>query len=121
MIKNIFTIVLLTAFHAFAFGQVDASANVDSPVERVSKTVDEKSDITGTITNAGGWNIYVDDAKTTIEGKVVKKIADSDMQTLVRKGFSFAKESKAKNTCYRYRIVAKKDGSQEMLLYDCPF
>ena len=122
MIKSIFTIVFITSLHVIGFAQQGLpTTDVASNLDVVSASVQEKSDITGTISNVGGFNMFVDDAKVEMEGKVVKKFSDKNLETLIQKGYSHILKAKSKNACYRYRIATKEDGSQEMSLYDCPF
>ena len=122
MIKSIFTIVFIASLHVIGFAQQGLpTTDVASNLDVVSANVEEKSDITGTISNVGGFNMFVDDAKVEMEGKVVKKFSDKNLESLIQKGYSHILKAEAENICYRYSIATKKDGSQEMSLYDCPF
>ncbi len=122
MIKSIFTIIFIASLHVCGFAQAQTSStDVATNLALVSNTVEEKSDITGTISNIGGFNMFVDDAKVELDGKVLKKFSDKNLETLIQKGYSHILKAKSKNACYRYRIATKADGSQEMSLYDCPF
>lgn len=121
MIKSIFTIVFITSLHVIGFAQQGViTTDVAANLELVSATVEEKSDITGTISNIGGFNMFVDDAKVALDGKVVKTFSDKNLQTLIQKGYSHILKAKSESTCFRYRIAIKEDGSQEMSLYNCP-
>lgn len=97
------------------------TTDVASNLELVSTNVEEKSDITGTMSTVGGFNMFVDDAKVELDGKVVKRFSDKNLQSLIQKGYSHLLKAKSESTCFRYRIATQKDGSQEMSLYDCPF
>jgi len=122
MIKSILTITILAGLQLVSFAQQDAATMIyNENVELVSKTVAEKSDITGSIANVGGWNIFIDDAKVEINEKAVKQFSDKDMQSLLQTGFKFAKKNKSKNACYKYRIATNVDGTQDMFLYECGF
>ena len=122
MIKSIFTIIFIASLHLIGFAQQETSnTNVAANLALVSTSVEEKSDITGTISNIGGFNMFVDDAKVDFDGKVLKSFSDKNLEALIQKGYSHILKAKSKNACYRYRISTKEDGSQEMSLYDCPF
>jgi len=121
MKNTILTITIIACFQFASFAQATADLDMSRNVELVNNTVADKSDITGTITNAGGWNMFIDDAKVEINEKVVKKFSNKDMQSLVQSGYSYAMKNKSKNICYKYRITTNQDGSQNMALYECGF
>ena len=122
MIKSIFTIIFIAGLHLCGFAQQEISTtDVAANLALVSTTVAEKSDITGTISNIGGFNMFVDDAEVELDSKVLKKFSDKNLESLIQKGYSHILKAKSKNACYRYRIATKEDGTQEMSLYDCPF
>ncbi len=120
MRKSILTLVFIASIQMLSFAQQGSmDINPEANMKAVQKIADEKSDITGTFANAGGWNMFVDDTKLVIEGEPIKEFANPDMQSLLRSGFSFAKKNKSKNACYKYRIVANAGGKQKMFLYAC--
>lgn len=121
MIKSAFTIIFVLGLMMTGFAQQELpQTNVQSNLALVSKTVKEKSDITGTISNIGGFNMFVDDARVDGgEGELVKKFSDKDLQSLIQKGYSHVTKSKDENACYRYRITTKANGGQDLLLYKC--
>jgi len=121
MRKSILTFILFAVLSTYSFAQNDATASLDKNIAQVKKIVDEKSDITGTFSNSGTWEIFVDDALVGNTSKAVKEIKSDDMQDLMQAGFKFVKKDKSKYACYRYRIVANEGGKQTMYLYKCDF
>jgi len=120
MIKSTFTIIFVLGLFVTGFAQQGLpQTNVESNLNLVSEIAKEKSDITGTISNVGGFNMFVDDAKVEVEGELVKKFSDKNMQTLVQKGYKHIQKSQSESTCYRYRIVTNDNGVQDLFLYRC--
>ncbi len=122
MIKSIFTVVFIASLHVLGFSQ-QRSTNTDvaANLALVSTSVEEKADITGTISNIGGFNMFIDDAKVDIKEKAIKKFSDKNLQDLIQKGYKHVLKDATGSSCFRYSIATKEDGSQEMSLYDCPF
>jgi len=122
MRKSTLTLILFAVLSTYSFAQQDDTmARLDENINNVEKIVDEKSDITGTFSNTGKWEIMVDDAKVKFDSKPVKEIKNPDMQELIQAGLKYVQKDKSKYACYRYRIVASVEGKQTMYLYECKF
>jgi len=120
MIKSTFTIIFVLGLFVTGFAQQGLpQTNVESNLNLVSEIAKEKSDITGTISNVGGFNMFVDDARVEIEGELVKKFSDKDLQILIQKGYSHIQKGKNENSCFRYRITSNDKGAQDLFLYRC--
>ena len=121
MIKSIITTVLVVSLHVFGFAQNSVqTVDVETNLALVFTTVEEKSEITGTITNTGGFSMFIDDAIADHSEQKVEKFTHKDLQSLIQVGYNHIMNS-PENTCFRYRIITKASGIKELILSDCPF